>query len=158
MKKYIVTGVLVALICAGCSEPEAADSGSGTAANKPSNGDNFVDLTTDTAAGYAKVLFDFDKYDIRTDMEDRVEKSATALKNTGAKVVLEGHTDSYGSDAYNYALGTKRANAVKNALTTRGVNASQIKTVSYGESKPTCTSDTPECNQENRRVEFKLAQ
>ncbi|WP_304421781.1 OmpA family protein, partial [Helicobacter japonicus] len=81
----------------------------------------------------------------------------TALKNTGAKVVLEGHTDSYGSDAYNYALGTKRANAVKNALTARGVNASQIKTVSYGESKPTCTVDTPQCNQENRRVEFKLS-
>ncbi|AAP77032.1 peptidoglycan-binding protein [Helicobacter sp. MIT 03-1614] len=152
MKKYIAMGVLAALISVGCSEPDAADSGSGKAAG----GDNFVDLAGG-AGGYVKVLFDFDKYDIRSDMEDRVEKSAAALKSTGAKVVLEGHTDSYGSDAYNYALGTKRANAVKNALTTRGVNASQIKTVSYGESKPTCTSDTPECNQENRRVEFKLA-
>ena len=46
---------------------------------------------------------------------------------------------------------------MKNALTARGVNASQIKTVSYGESKPTCTVDTPQCNQENRRVEFKLS-
>ena len=159
MKKYLALGVLVALISVGCSEPEAADTGSGTAASS-SGEDNFVDLATDadTAAGYAKVLFDFDRYDIRLDMEDGLEKSAAALKSTGAKVVLEGHTDSYGSDAYNYALGTKRANAVKNALTTRGVSASQIKTVSYGESKPACTSgDTPECNQENRRVEFKLA-
>lgn len=155
MKKYLAMGVLVAIVSIGCSEPEAADTGSGTAAS--SGGDNFVDLTADTASGYAKVLFDFDKYDIRGDMEERVNNSATALKNTGAKVVLEGHTDSYGSDAYNYALGTKRANAVKNALTARGVNASQIKTVSYGESKPTCTVDTPECNQENRRVEFKLS-
>lgn len=156
MKKYIAIGVLAALMSVGCSEPEAADTGSGTAAS--SGQDNFVDLAADTAAGYAKVLFDFDKYDIRQDMEDGLDKSAAALKSTGAKVVLEGHTDSYGSDAYNYALGTKRANAVKNALTTRGVNASQIKTVSYGESKPACTSgDTPECNQENRRVEFKLA-
>ena len=154
MKKYLAIGVLAALVSVGCSEPEAADSGSGTAAGGK---DNFVDLAADGAEGYAKVLFDFDKYDIRADMEERVTNSATALKNTGAKVVLEGHTDSYGSDAYNYALGTKRANAVKNALTARGVNASQIKTVSYGESKPTCTVDTPQCNQENRRVEFKLS-
>nr|WP_300806607.1 OmpA family protein [Helicobacter sp. UBA3407] len=146
---------MAALISVGCSEPEAADTGSGTSAS--SGSDNFVDLAAGTAEGYAKVLFDFDKYDIRADMEERVTNSATALKNTGAKVVLEGHTDSYGSDAYNYALGTKRANAVKNALTARGVNASQIKTVSYGESKPTCTVDTPQCNQENRRVEFKLS-
>ncbi|MCH5314132.1 MAG: OmpA family protein [Helicobacter sp.] len=152
MKKYLAISALIALISVGCSEPEAADSGSG----KSAGGDNFVDLEG-AAAGYAKILFDFDKYNIRSDMETRIEASATALKNTGAKVVLEGHTDSYGSDAYNYALGTKRANAVKNALTTRGVNASQIKTVSYGESKPTCTIDTPECNQENRRVEFKLS-
>ncbi|WP_295698396.1 OmpA family protein [Helicobacter mastomyrinus] len=155
MKKYLAIGVLAALISVGCSEPEAADTGSGTSAS--SGSDNFVDLAAGTAEGYAKVLFDFDKYDIRADMEERVTNSATALKNTGAKVVLEGHTDSYGSDAYNYALGTKRANAVKNALTARGVNASQIKTVSYGESKPTCTVDTPQCNQENRRVEFKLS-
>ncbi|WP_300743373.1 OmpA family protein [uncultured Helicobacter sp.] len=155
MKKYLAIGVLAALISVGCSEPEAADTGSGTSAS--SGSDNFVDLAAGTAEGYAKVLFDFDKYDIRADMEERVTNNATALKNTGAKVVLEGHTDSYGSDAYNYALGTKRANAVKNALTARGVNASQIKTVSYGESKPTCTVDTPQCNQENRRVDFKLS-
>lgn len=153
MKKYIALGVVAAIISIGCTEPEAADAGSGTSAR----GDNFVDLGASTASGYAKVLFDFDKYDIRSDMEERINNSATALKNTGAKIVLEGHTDSYGSDAYNYALGTKRANAVKNALTTRGVNASQIKTVSYGESKPTCMVDTPDCNQENRRVEFKLS-
>ena len=155
MKKYLAIGVLAALISVGCSEPEAADTGSGTSAS--SGSDNFVDLAAGTAEGYAKVSFDFDKYDISADMEERVTNSDTALKNTGAKVVLEGHTDSYGSDAYNYALGTKRANAVKNALTARGVNASQIKTVSYGESKPTCTVDTPQCNQENRRVEFKLS-
>lgn len=153
MKKYIALGVFVALVSIGCSEPDAADSGSG----KMAGGDNIVDIGADVAAGYAKVLFDFDKYDIRADMQDRVEKSALALKGTGAKVVLEGHTDSYGSDAYNYALGTKRANAVKNALVAQGVKSSQLKTISYGESKPTCTSDTPDCNQENRRVEFKLA-
>lgn len=156
MKKYLAIGALIALITAGCGDPEPSDGGSGKSA-RSSGSDNFINLAGDTAAGYATVYFDFDKYDIRSDMESRVEKSALALKGTGAKIVLEGHTDAYGSDAYNYALGTKRANAVRKALTTRGVNASQIKTVSYGESKPTCTSDTPDCNQANRRVEFKLA-
>lgn len=155
MKKYIAVGVLVALISAGCGEPDTADSGSGTSAG---GSDNFVDIGLNAASGYATVLFDFDKYDIRPDMEDKVEKSALALKTTGAKVVLEGHTDSYGTDAYNYALGTKRANAVKKALTAQGVSASQLSTVSYGESKPTCSSDTDDCHQQNRRVEFKLAQ
>lgn len=154
MKKYIVVGGLVALFLIGCG-PEAADMGSGTQATGENNSDNFVEL--DNTSGYAKVLFDFDKYNIRQDMEDNISKNAEALKSTGAKVVLEGHTDSYGSDAYNFALGTKRANSVKQALIARGVNASQLQTVSYGESKPVCTSTTADCRQENRRVEFKLA-
>lgn len=155
MKKHIALGALAALFLIGCG-PEAADMGSGTqAAGENNNNDNFVEL--DNTSGYTKVLFDFDKYDIRQDMEDNIGKNAEALKSTGAKVVLEGHTDSYGSDAYNFALGTKRANSVKQALITRGVNASQLQTVSYGESKPICTSTTADCRQENRRVEFKLA-
>lgn len=154
MKKYIALGALTALLLVGCG-PEAADMGSGTQVAGGSNSDNFVEL--DNTSGYTKVLFDFDKYDIRQDMEDNISKNAEALKSTGAKVVLEGHTDSYGSDAYNFALGTKRANSVKQALITRGVNASQLQTVSYGESKPSCTLTTADCRQENRRVEFKLA-
>lgn len=158
MKKYIALGILLAL-SVGCTEPEAAGSGSGTTATNQgdSGGDNFVNLDADEAAGYAKVLFDFDKYDIRADMEDRVEKGAAALKSTGAKVLLEGNTDSYGSGPYNIALSVKRALAVKNALTARGVSASQIQTAGYGETKPACpANNTPECRQENRRVEFKL--
>lgn len=153
MKKLVSLVALAAIFLAGCGEPEVADSGSGS--KSANGGDNFVNL--DDAAGYAKVLFDFDKYDIRVDMQERINKGAEALKTSNAKVVLEGHTDSYGSDAYNYALGTKRANSVKKALIANGASESQMTTISYGESKPTCTDNSPDCHQENRRVEFKLS-
>ncbi len=117
--------------------------------------DNFVQPDS---SSLKNILFKFDKYDIQASMVERVDEAANALKNTGVKVVLEGNTDSFGSDEYNFALGKKRADSVKNALTTRGVDSQNISTVTYGESKPVCTQPTKECYQANRRVEFKVVQ
>ncbi|WP_066387020.1 OmpA family protein [Helicobacter himalayensis] len=117
--------------------------------------DNFVQPDS---SSLKNILFKFDKYDIQASMVERVDEAANALKSTGVKVVLEGNTDSFGSDEYNFALGKKRADSVKNALTTRGVDSQNISTVTYGESKPVCTQPTKECYQANRRVEFKVVQ
>ena len=64
--------------------------------------------------------------------------------------------DQWGSDEYNYALGLKRAVAVKDALIAKGVDAGKTLLVSYGESKPTCTAKTKDCWAENRKVTFKV--
>ena len=119
------------------------------------NSDNFVQLDKNSLP---TILFGFDKYTIADDMLANIDQAANALKQSGAKIVLEGNTDSFGSDEYNFALGKKRADAVRNALEVRGVDSKNISTVTYGESKPVCTQATQECYKANRRVDFKVAQ
>ena len=104
------------------------------------------------------IYFDFDKYNIKPEMQEKIDAAAEVGKN-GAKsfnVKLEGNCDEWGSDEYNFALGLKRANAVKKALVADGIDASRISMVSYGESDPVCTEHTRECWAKNRRVNFKL--
>ncbi len=104
------------------------------------------------------VYFDFDKFAIRTDMQDKIDTAAEVAKNVPAEysVKLEGNCDEWGSDEYNFALGLKRAQAVKKALVADGVDAAHISTVSYGKSNPVCTEQTQECWAKNRRVDFKV--
>lgn len=102
----------------------------------------------------ASVLFDFDKFDIRADMEAPMKDNASLVKNKTVK--LEGNCDEFGSDEYNYALGLKRANSVKSALVNAGMNADAITMVSLGEGNPVCLEKSKECWAKNRRVDFKL--
>jgi len=104
------------------------------------------------------VNFDFDKYVIRPDMEIPMSTNVAIAQADAAeyKIKLEGNCDEWGSDEYNYALGLKRANAVKTAMVAEGVSADRISMVSLGETNPVCTEKTQECWQQNRRVEFKL--
>ena len=104
------------------------------------------------------VYFAFDKYNITPEMQDKIDAAAELGKNKGAnyKVKLEGNCDEWGSDEYNFALGLRRANAVKKALVADGIDASRISMVSYGKSNPVCTAHTKECWAKNRRVNFKV--
>ena len=106
----------------------------------------------------ASIYFDFDKFNIRTDMKDTLTQDAQIAKESASKftVKLEGNCDEWGSDEYNFALGLKRADAVKKALVAQGIDASRISMVSYGESNPVCTDKTQECWAKNRRVNFKI--
>lgn len=98
------------------------------------------------------VYFDYDKSGIRADQQASVDADAAFLKqHANIKVLIEGHCDERGSAEYNIALGEKRANAVKDALTGEGVGAGQINTVSYGKEKPFCTESNEACWQQNRR-------
>jgi len=104
------------------------------------------------------VNFDFDKFNIRPDMEIPMSTNVAIVKGDAAefKIKLEGNCDEWGSDEYNYALGLKRANAVKSAMVAEGVDAERISMVSLGETNPVCTDKTQACWQQNRRVDFKL--
>jgi peptidoglycan-associated lipoprotein len=98
------------------------------------------------------VYFDYDKADIRGDQQSSVQTDAQFLgQHSNMNITIEGHCDDRGSTEYNLALGDQRATAVKNALTTQGVNGSRIKTISYGKEKPFCTESNEACWQQNRR-------
>jgi peptidoglycan-associated lipoprotein len=103
------------------------------------------------------VFFDYDKYDIRPEAQQSLQQAAAFLKqHANLNFTIEGHCDERGSTEYNLALGDKRANSAKSALVQDGVNASRIRTISYGKEKPFCTEANEQCWQQNRRAHFVL--
>jgi outer membrane protein OmpA-like peptidoglycan-associated protein len=102
----------------------------------------------------ADVLFDFDKATIRTDAAQALGKLATVIRGfPSAQVLLEGHTDSVGNDAYNQSLSERRADAVKTWLVGKeALDAGRLRTQGFGESKPVASNDTDQGRQKNRRV------
>lgn len=103
----------------------------------------------------ADVLFDFDQSDIKAEFTGVLNEIASMIAAAGEQVTIEGHTDSVGSEAYNMALGQRRADSVADYLASQGVSAMDMTTVSYGETRPIAPNDTPEGRALNRRVEIK---
>lgn len=112
----------------------------------------------------ADVLFDFDKYDLRPEAANSLREVGEVTKSYGtAPVLIEGHTDSKGTPAYNMKLSENRATSVKNWLVQNaGVSASRISTHGFGETKPVAPNtnpngtDNPAGRQKNRRVEITI--
>jgi peptidoglycan-associated lipoprotein len=103
-------------------------------------------------------FFDYDKADIRSDARDALSQTAQFLKShPELKVVLEGHCDERGSTEYNLALGDRRAASAKQFLTSLGITADRVETVSYGKERPFCSASNEECWQQNRRGHFVIA-
>jgi peptidoglycan-associated lipoprotein len=101
------------------------------------------------------VFFDYDKYDVRADQQGSLQGDAQFLQqHPNIRFTIEGHCDERGSTEYNLALGTNRADTVKNALVQAGVSGDRIKTISYGKEKPFCTESNESCWQQNRRGHF----
>lgn len=101
------------------------------------------------------IYFDYDKSDIRPSDQATIQGDAAFLQqHSGIHITIEGHCDERGSTEYNLALGTSRADAVKNALIQAGVAGDRIKTYSYGKEKPFCTESNESCWQQNRRGHF----
>jgi outer membrane protein OmpA-like peptidoglycan-associated protein len=106
-----------------------------------------------------RVFFDTDRAEIRPEAEQVLDLVAASLKREPPDVALfvAGHTDSRGSEAYNYNLSVERANSHANALLTRGVGQAAIWRVGFGEAIPLASNDTAEGMGFDRRVEFLFA-
>ncbi len=104
------------------------------------------------------IYFNSGKATFKTaDVPARLDAISGIVKNyPNASFVIEGHTDSDGSDAFNQKLSEDRANAVKDALIARGISASKLTAVGYGESKPVATNKTAAGKAQNRRTEVTL--
>lgn len=104
------------------------------------------------------VLFNTNKAQLKSGGIRNVQKLADFLKQYPKHVVLvEGHTDSTGSDSLNQELSDRRANAVRTALIDKGIGGDRVTTRGYGEAYPIAGNDTPAGRQLNRRVEIILS-
>ena len=110
----------------------------------------------------ADVLFDFDSADLRPEAEAALGNVAEIIRaHEGARVRVEGHTDSKGSAEYNQALSEMRSESVRDwLLAAEGLGGTSFATTGFGESQPAAAnetadgSDDPEGRQKNRRVEI----
>jgi len=101
------------------------------------------------------VYFDYDDFTVKTQYQDVVKQQSDFIRQTPKdRVMLQGNADERGSAEYNLALGQKRAEAVRKALTILGVPDGRLEAVSYGKEKPRSLCHEEKCWQENRRVDF----
>ena len=117
-----------------------------------------VDPLNDPKGVLAKrsVYFDFDRYEIKDEYRGLVEAHAKYLRdNKGRSVALEGNADERGSREYNLALGQKRAEAVRKAMSLLGVADGQMEAVSFGEEKPRAMGHDEAAWAENRRADIR---
>lgn len=117
-----------------------------------------LDNASATAAMMATnrvVYFDYDSYVVRPEFQPVIEAHAKFVKaDKSRKVAIEGHTDERGGREYNLALGQKRAEAVRRAMSLQGVSESQIEAVSFGKEKPAVQGTTEAAFEKNRRAEI----
>ncbi len=100
------------------------------------------------------VLFDVGKWDLKPEARETLDRLAQLILMEGARVRVEGHTDSTGSAEYNLLLSYLRAYAVAWALAQRGVPLRRLEARGFGEERPIASNDTPEGRAKNRRVEI----
>ncbi|MBD2767780.1 PD40 domain-containing protein [Hymenobacter sp. BT664] len=115
---------------------------------------NYIDTTS--AMAFKNIYFDTDKYKLRPESITELNNISQILTaNAGINISIEGHCDSRNTDEYNMVLGQNRADAAFKYLKSKGIAASRMTTVSYGERRPAAPNDSPENMQLNRRAEFK---
>jgi peptidoglycan-associated lipoprotein len=137
----------------GSLDPNASGSVSGVAPVTVQE----TDPLNDPAGPLAKrsVYFQYDSFVVQPEFQSVVEAHARYLAtNKNRKVVIEGNTDERGGREYNLALGQKRADAVRRALATLGVDDAQMESISFGEEKPRSTGSDESAFAENRRADL----
>ena len=107
---------------------------------------------------FEDVHFDFDRYSLRPEATRVLDEAITALREDATlRIQVEGHTCNIGTAEYNLALGDRRATAVRDYLTSRGVTADRLTTVSYGEERPKHDNSREETRRLNRRAALTVA-
>lgn len=160
--KKILGALLIGLLSACASQTtqptaESASAGSAGIANT-SLDPNLNPILKDPNNILSKrsVYFDYDSFMVKNEYRSTVQAHAQYLRdNAAAKVLLQGNADERGSREYNLALGQKRADSVRSAMTLSGAKDSQIEAVSLGEEKPRATGHDEASWAENRRTDIR---
>lgn len=155
LKRFARVSIMVAMtgLVAACAsnqtDPNAALGGAAT----PGSIAEFQ-----SASVGDRVFFDTDSSEINAQGQTILDRQAQWLnKYTRYSFTLEGHADERGTREYNFALGARRAEAVKNYLIARGVGANRIRSLSYGKERPVAVCDNISCWSQNRRVQTILS-
>jgi peptidoglycan-associated lipoprotein len=140
--------VLVAALALGACANKTAEQQAGMAsAAVPGSAQDFVVNVGD------RVFFETDSSELTPQAVATLDKQAQWLQNYSQYAfTIEGHADERGTREYNIALGARRAQAVRSYLTSRGVNASRMRTISYGKERPVAVCNDISCWSQNRRA------
>jgi peptidoglycan-associated lipoprotein len=144
----------IALFTVACGPDTKTDpnTDANTRLGRPNPRASWQDFTR-PGNGYSdRVFFDTDAHDIRPDQEPTMRAWAEWLRaHEGAVFLVEGHADERGTREYNLGLGARRATSVRNYLTSLGVQANRVRTLSYGKERPAEAGSTEEAWSKNRR-------
>lgn len=156
MNIRFISAVIVAVALAACAGKKTETAATSTATPPPAatapkgpapDSVEYFNTVVGNTVGY-----DFDKFELRSDAQAILRGQAAWLnQNPSRTVTIEGHCDERGTREYNLGLGERRANAAKQYLTSLGVAASRVKTISYGKERPTCVASDEACFAKNRR-------
>lgn len=163
--------VIVGLALGGCSSKK---NNAGAGAGGPGNGmgenglngaggsslNKYANGTMGANGGpLSDIHFGYNDATIQPQDNEILKSNADYLsKNATTRVQIEGHCDDRGSEEYNIALGARRAQAAKDYLSTLGIAADRMSTISYGKELPLCTEETDDCWAQNRRDHFVVSQ
>ncbi len=162
--KWAILLFTVMILATGCSktvmknQSETDEKPAATAEAQPTPAPQAQSTQDDGRAQFLDqvVLFDFDSAVLKPEARSMLQRKAQWLRdNPGVPLVMiEGHCDERGTEAYNMALGAKRAEAVKKFLLDLGVDNRLLDTQSYGEEKPAAFGHNEEAWSQNRRASF----
>jgi peptidoglycan-associated lipoprotein len=140
--------VVVAALALGACAKNAADQQAGMAsAAVPGSAQDFVVNVGD------RVFFETDSSELTPQAVATLDKQAQWLQQYNQYAfTIEGHADERGTREYNIALGARRAQAVRTYLSSRGVSAGRMRTISYGKERPVAVCDDISCWSQNRRA------
>ena len=146
---------LLALSAAACANnqnsPEASLNAAGKSPATPGSQRDFTQNVGDI------VYFSTDQTDLTPEAMQTIQKQAQWLQQYPQyTVTIEGHADERGTREYNIALGAKRATSVRNYLAQNGINASRVRTISYGKERPVAVCNDISCWSQNRRAQTVL--
>jgi peptidoglycan-associated lipoprotein len=136
--------ILAGLMIAGCAKQQVDQTSSAAA---PGSQQDFVVNVGD------RVFFETDSSELTEQARATLDKQAQWLSNYNRYAfTIEGHADERGTREYNIALGARRAQTVREYLTTRGIAAARMRTISYGKERPVAVCDDISCWSQNRRA------
>jgi peptidoglycan-associated lipoprotein len=136
--------ILAGLMIAGCAKQQVDQTSSAAA---PGSQQDFVVNVGD------RVFFETDSSELTEPARATLDKQAQWLNNYNRYAfTIEGHADERGTREYNIALGARRAQTVREYLTSRGIAAQRMRTISYGKERPVAVCDDISCWSQNRRA------